>query len=89
MQDCPMDTHVRLSNGDCYSCSDERGFISTEEECDKCGDKRGYVTSNNGQIRYCRINNCVKGSTYPYNLSDNLTSRISCQQLFFYRGNGI
>ncbi|MBE6455220.1 MAG: hypothetical protein E7014_02055 [Alphaproteobacteria bacterium] len=83
IQDCPSETHIRLSNGDCYSCSEERGFISTEEECDKCGNKRGYVIAHNGQIGYCRINNCAKGSSYPYNLPDNLNSCISCQKPWY------
>lgn len=85
---CPTTGDIKytlLSDGSCYPCNYVSNFVSTQEECDVCGEERGFITNYNNSDKYCKLQTCVLGESFPYAAGGNLCYKCN---IAGYNGDG-
>lgn len=74
-QTCSSATHVQTTEG-CFPCEMMTSFLSTKEACEtSCSgstSKRRWMGESGQSEGYCRLNNCLKGVSYPYSNPSDL-----------------
>lgn len=65
---CKVDdgSHVRISDGSCYDCTQTSAFVATEDECNTCTPKRQMIKNADGRSLCMLESLCIKGESYPF-----------------------